>query len=295
MRIERHRSSCSILLSLIVLAGCEGRAPQSQTTSTSKPSVIPSTPSPKTPLPPADVSVSMMQLHADLVTGVDAMRAKFGGQQIELSGGTIVGFGSKPTADDPTKYVDTVNIWERVSGAEFGVECEMAEPRPWMRLAPGQSIRVQGMGQTKDEPYQPESRKIQLTLKHAELLNSMPLNRPVQSVTAEELVRQFKKNPQGTKDKYHGKPLIVEGNLESVGKPLIDDSQPFLLLKSPVPEIAVKCSSGVTHSHPYWVEIQNRPIGTPIKLFVESAEVLIGEKQISLFNVFEMKEELPNP
>ncbi|WP_010586694.1 OB-fold protein [Schlesneria paludicola] len=281
--IERHRSACC-LLAVIALTGCDGlSSPSSSTPKTTSYT-------PKAPISPADVTVSMPQLHADLVAGVEQMQKKYAGKSVELSGGTIIGFGSKSTAPDLATYVDTVNIWERVGGSEFGVECEMKTSRPWKYLAPGQSIRVQGIGQPKDEAYQPELLTPQLTLQQAELVESLPLNRPVPSVTADDLVRQFRKNPQETKTKYNGRSLIIQGNIESVGKPLIEASQPFLMLKSPQADIAVKCSSGVPQSHPYWVEIQAKPIGAPITLFVESTEILVREKQISLFNVYEMPE-----
>lgn len=282
--MERHRSSCCCGLVLMVLVGCNGRS----SPSSSKAKTASYTP--KTSVSPAEVTITMNDLHADLVAGVEEMQKKYAGKSVSLSGGNIIGFGSRATGADPLTYVDTVNIWDRVNGAEFGVECEMKASRPWKFLAPGQSIRVQGIGRPKDEAYQRESMKSLLTLEQTELIESLPLHRPVPTVTAKELVREFQKNAQQTRDKYNGRSLIITGNIESLEKPLIEASSPILMLKSPQAGITVKCISGVPQSHPYWAEIQSKPIGTSITLFAESTEVVVGEKRLSLFNVYEIPE-----
>jgi hypothetical protein len=143
---------------------------------------------------PGDFALSAMELQAEFTTDKATALAKYQGKTIDLTG--VV----KSVGDDGT---DQNGLVEIVTGAgSLGLPCYTVDKEPFARLAPGQTVKLQGVWpKSAGEP----------TLRNCVIVEAGPS--PAIALTALQLATDYAADPEGVKTKYDGKSLILSGEV----------------------------------------------------------------------------------
>jgi hypothetical protein len=132
----------------------------------------------------------------------NAVNAKYKGKVIELTGQVVsVGFnaGGEP-------YLGL----ENVQGEFVPVMCFTRDPRPWVKAAPGQTVKLKGQW--------PEFH-ITAALWNCEIEEVTGPAPP--ALTADEFAQEYAKDPAAANKKYDGKWLLLTGEFDKLeSKPL---------------------------------------------------------------------------
>jgi hypothetical protein len=146
---------------------------------------------------PGDFALSAVELQAEFKTDKTTALAKYQGKTIDLSG--VV----KSVGDDGSGDSGLVEI---VTGeGSLGLPCYTVDREPYARLAPGQTVKLQGVWpKTAGEPR----------LRDCVIVDAGPS--PAFTLTALQLATEYAADPEGVKTKYDGKSLILSGDV--VGK-----------------------------------------------------------------------------
>jgi tRNA_anti-like len=144
---------------------------------------------------PGDFALSAMELQAEFTTDKAAALAKYQGKTIDLSG--VV----KSVGDDGT---DQNGLVEIVTGSgSLGLPCYTVDREPFARLAPGQTVKLQGVWpKTASEPR----------LRDCVIVETGPS--PAIALTALQLATEYAADPEAVKTKYDGKSLILGGDVQ---------------------------------------------------------------------------------
>jgi hypothetical protein len=159
---------------------------------------------------PGDFALSAMELQEEFTTDKAKALARYQGKTIDLTG--VV----KSVGDDGT---DQNGLVEIVTGSgSLGLPCYTVDKEPFARLAPGQTVNLQGVWpKGAGEP----------TLRNCVIVKA-GLS-PAIALTALQLATEYAADPEGVKTKYDGKSLILSGDV--VGKLTRDTGNSILYLK----------------------------------------------------------------
>jgi hypothetical protein len=141
-------------------------------------------------------TVTAEELHKEFKTDKKAAETKYQGQVVEVKG-TVNSLGVNVSSQ---AYVDL-----EVPKEFVGVMCYTADKEPWAKVAPGQQVKLKGRW-----PKGAFS---------AQLMNCVfteAKSSPAISITAKKLVQEYMAAKEGTRQKYHDKWLIVDGELASI-------------------------------------------------------------------------------
>ena len=144
---------------------------------------------------PGDFSLSAMELQAEFNTDKAAALAKYQGKTIDLSG-VVKSVGDDGSADN--------GLVEVVTGeGSLGLPCYTVDKEPFARLAPGQTVKLQGVWpKTAAEPR----------LRDAVIVEAGPS--PAIAMTALQLATEYAADPEGVKTKYNDKSLFLSGEVK---------------------------------------------------------------------------------
>jgi hypothetical protein len=145
----------------------------------------------------ADFSLDADSWHDEWEKRGDAAKTKYKGKIVELTG-TV-----ESADDDP--YLTVGYIYLKLKKSGIGVRCTLDDLAPWLRVAPGCTVKLKGV--QSDLGLDGE-------LYPCIIVESSP-NTSLET-TATQLAKEFASNKEAAKKKYHKKRLIVEG--EFVGK-----------------------------------------------------------------------------
>jgi hypothetical protein len=181
-------------------------------------------------------------LQAEFNTDKSAALAKYQGKMIDLSG--VV----KSVGDDGSGDSGLVEI---VTGeGSLGLPCYTVDKEPFAHLAPGQTVKLQGVWpKTAAEPR----------LRDCVIVEAGPS--PAIALTAIQLATEYAAAPEGVKTKYDGKSLILNGDVTR--KETKDSGNCTLFLKG-TEKAHVEASFGAIHSG----KTATIKDGQPIKLLV---------------------------
>ncbi len=190
---------------------------------------------------PGDFALSAVDLHAEFKTDKAAALAKYQGKTLDLSG--VV----KAVGDDGAGNNGLV---EMVNGSgSLGLPCYTVDKEPYARLAPGQTVKLQGVWpKNASEPR----------LRDGVIVEAGPS--PAIAVTALQLAMEYAADPEGVKSKYEGKSLLLSG--EVTHKDTKDSGNCTLILKGSE-KAHVEASFAAIHAS----KTATIKDGAPIKLF----------------------------
>jgi hypothetical protein len=128
-----------------------------------------------------------------------AAQAKYKGKTVELQGEV------RSTSEDP--YGNVGYVFLTVEGETLGVRCATSDKEPWLMVGPGCKVKMKGKAAESG---------LSGDLYPCVIAESTP--NTTQTITAQQLTKEFTADKKATKEKYDGKLLIVEGELVNKGK-----------------------------------------------------------------------------
>lgn len=182
---------------------------------------------PDRPKPPAedlskakpDFTLTAEEFFKEYKADKSAAERKYKGKVIELSG-TVSGMGRNISEDG---YL-TLEVPKEL----IGVQCFTADDAPWNTAIPGQKVKVKGKW--------PEF-SISAALIHCVITEAGPS--PAMRLTADQLAKEYKADPEAARKKYADKWLIVTG--EVVDREFNSVGAASVQLKT-TGDVKVKCS-----------------------------------------------------
>jgi hypothetical protein len=230
-----------------------------------------------------DFALTAEELESAFRQDEKATARRYQGKTIELCGVVQSMYGYEPSF---------IGLY-RGSGL-LGLPCEMKEKEPWTRVSFGQQVTVRGRWPEEcDHP----------SLSQCVIVETGP-NRTVR-LAAVQLASEYAADPQGTKKKYAGKPLILSGEVvEDSGYQLpenqeeADDDSSQLVLRSFVEIVASMGAGGLCS--PVYLKVTDKvhinfrlrsaykkrraamTAGKQVTIFAEAAELSFFKNEIVL-------------
>lgn len=130
----------------------------------------------------------------------EAVFERHKGKLVEVTG--EVEFVGRTTESYP-------HLMLKVEGHEFlGVMCRTVDPEPWVKVAPGQKVRIKGRC--------PDFLSVLPCLLSGEVVEASEYT--AIRLTALDLAKEQATNSKLTESKYYGKPMVVTGEVLSIEK-----------------------------------------------------------------------------
>jgi uncharacterized protein (DUF1330 family) len=219
-----------LAMTTLALAGCGkssdppapvAKAPETQTASEPAPPIKETPPPAKVaevPQVAAAFSLTADALIKDYLQNRPAAVEKYGGKIIELTG-VVKNVGRE--------FTGTAYLHLEGAGDVVGVTCYPADPEPWGKIVPGQSIKLRGTG---------EATGAEAILRQCVFIETGPGLAIV--VSAEQLAQEYAADREAATKKYANKYLLVSGEIAQ--KDAEDSGAAKILLKG-VGNVRVRC------------------------------------------------------
>jgi len=178
------------MISLIVAAGC------------GQPPLVPLT-AVETSSAEAVVRISSVALQERFRVTPHASNAELGGQVIEVSGGVVLVGISQELGD--------VILLSGGAKGNKPVICQMAEPRPWDRVAPGMAVTIKGQVWRIQPGSAPLLRQVHLVQFDSRMADSMRF-------TAEDLCANFANSRSEAHEVLGDRWIRVTGSIASIDR-----------------------------------------------------------------------------
>jgi hypothetical protein len=176
----------------------------------------------------ADFTLTSSELGAEYQKNFGAIREKYKGKVIELSG--VVRW-IRRDRDHP----DRVQLW--LYGATRSpvdmVKCVALDPTPWKTVTPGQNVKIKG--KSPDPEYDGQIALVDCGIVEATGPRSPSLN-------ADQVAREYRTDPVGFTKKYDANSLILSGEIVRLESQ--DERLPFAVLKTAEGKPRVVCHFG---------------------------------------------------
>jgi hypothetical protein len=195
----------------------------------------------KDPAPQAlgkpDFTVTPAEWKAEFKKDPEAAKAKYKDKVVEMSG-TV-----SSVRPDPYGEVGRVDL--EVPNDAYGVECLLADKKPWTKVSPGSKVKVRGKLWDRFSGV----------LNPCQIVEAGP--NPAVTVSAQDLAKQFAADRTAARKKYHDKWAYVSGEVAEKS-----DAEVTLKLKGEG-GISVLCS----FPPPYKKSLEPVKVGSKVDLF----------------------------